>query len=332
MTAKNNTKSVTPTTTEPTLMDEIGAINQASHIFINGHEMTIAWAGENTLHIRPAGFDEETERPFNYGQTEKNLCTALVTAWLSYANGAYPMAMPGLHLYRTWEDLKKVPGKVMPNAGILIAGTELPEEWASRLLSAPRQDEGVFEVDYVMGKLQIVKEMKNSTWTEGEYEGYGGPLHQRNTFWKHVALDMLLNGMAINVHYFPTTATRWAAPIMAPIDQPLNVRVAAAAQGIAEGTLKKTERRVHAFYAAQEAKGVDFKSTLREVKLISGEILTAEKMLGVDLLRWRGNNYIGHKTITAANIEESLTTIGTLKLRLAVNDGTWDVNTGLKKA
>jgi hypothetical protein len=295
-------KKLSTPVTENTV-SEIDALTQASHIMINGHAMSITWAGDNTLHIRPDDFDEAVERPYNFGNAQKNLCTAMPKAWLDYANGKYPVAINGLHLRYTWEEMKRNPMGIVPGAGYLLAGRELPAEWAARLLSAPRQDTGVFLLDYVEGKLKIVKEMHDSTYVEGEYDGFGGPAQQRNAFNKHMALNMLLTGAAINVHYFPTTAERYVTKIMAPINQPIGERIEIASQAIGEYVVRHSEKGVAAYAAKLAGEGKTFQSAMRAVRMSDGALMSITEIVGHTFARKLGKVQLPAMEVTEINAE-----------------------------
>jgi hypothetical protein len=307
----NESKNPIEDTTLDTLL-------QASNIMINGHAMSVSWAGDNTLHFRRDGFDEDAERPYNFGTTEKNLCLAFPRAWMDFANGKYKVVANGIALYYTWEEMKLNPAGVIPYVGFILAGRQLPSEWASRLLSAPRQDTGVFEVDYIEGHLKIVKEMRDSTWTEGEYTGFGGPEHQRNAFNKHIALNMLANGMSVNVHYFPSTSEKYVSKIMSVVDQPLAVRVQARNQAVGAFIVRKTEKRLTDYSARLAEEGKEFVSAIGAIKLANGQLIEAGDAIGKRFSRSLGTVQLEDAIVDEENVQVFMSTCKQYHLKVAL--------------
>ena len=304
------------------------ALAQARNVIFNGHKLSVEMLGEHTLHFRPEGFDDKVEKPFNFN--DPGLCNGLVTSWLSFSNGQYKVALPGLHLYRTWEELVATPGGFAQHVGFgrgKSIMSLLPKEWLARILELPRQDDGVFRFEYAAGKLKIEREMKDSSWTEGEYDGFDGPKHQRDAFYKHVALDMHLQGMAINAHFY-NRAEKWLDIVTPSFDAPIAERIEQQNKNTAASIVRNTERNVHAYYEQQNAAGTPHVSGLPTIVLMDGTALTQEQAMEKEILRWKGNIYLGMKRLTAMNINEFFTICSRIQLKLALNDGQFNPETG----
>jgi hypothetical protein len=248
---------------------------------------------------------------------------------LSIANGAYPVLLPKLHLKTSWEQLLANPIGVQEHVGYILGGAELvlPAEWKGRILEMPRQAAGVFELEYMGGHLKISREMKDSHYTEGEYEGYGGPKHQRNTFNKHIALDILLTGASCNLHYFPS-GVKWLNVVEPSVDMPIAERIEVANKNTGASIVRSVERGLARFATQLEEKGEKYVSKVGQVKLVNGVILNRAELLGKEFLRWRGPVYLGKLGVTEKNIDTFLGSYGKARLALAVNDGSYDIETG----
>ena len=302
-----------------TIVEDRGALEQASHVCVNGRWMAVAFDGPETLTFRQDGFDADAEKIFHFGTDMKDLCTAFLYAWLDYAAGKYAVAIPGLQLYRTWESLEADPTGMVAWAGILTTGIPLPEEWAKRIVLNPRMGKGVFELTYQMGKLVQGKEQKNSIWVAGENERFGGPLQQRRTFNKHVALNMLLNGLAINVHYFPGTAEKWTNKVMALINQPAEVRQTAHDKAVGGYIIKTTVKRITEYADHQAEKGIEFKSAVPFLTLGDGTKMTREELLSEphSFVAMIGINPVGVFDLApvSADVEKFLSEYGSMRFQ-----------------
>lgn len=310
--------------------EEISALLSARTLKINGHTMSIEMAGERTLHIRNASFDPDAERAYNIPGDDRTFSNAFATAWMGIANGQYRTLLPDLHLYQTWEELCASPLGITAHAGYVLKGANLPEEWKARFVELPRQEDGVFALEFVCGKLKITREMHNSHYVEGEWAGYNGPKHQRNAFYKHLAIRILALGTSVNVHYFGEG--KYVNQVVTKtVDLPIAERIAVANESIARNVVGNAERNIGQYVERLAGQGKTFASGLRHVKLANGQVLSDAELIGKSFLRWSGNIYLGELGVTEKNVENFLHVVGKCQLSLVLNDGSYDLGTGKPK-
>jgi len=238
--------------------------------------------------------------------SDENLAKALSTAWLGILDGRYAEMDRWVHAYHTKTELQTM--MVCDWAGFLVITEGIP--YASQIIPASRfvsipTDPGVYQYEYLMGEYKVTHKMKNTRYEASEAPWF---TTQRNAYYKHLALTLMVLGHDINARYFPRTG-RYIAKLEEVISiEDSNERAAVSAQNIAVSGVKRTEYRLDNFIKKEAEQGKVFQSAVRAVKLADGTLMAVKDVIGREFDRWLGSLPYGKIVVTEQNVEKFIST------------------------
>lgn len=248
--------------------------------------------------------------------SDENLSRAFMTAWLALVDKRYPAMDMYVHLLHSPEELKIL--QVSDWAGYLMINEDVP--YASKLIPAKRfvsipTDPGCYQFEYLMGEYKVTRKMKNSRWVKGEPEWIR---QQRNTLYKHLALNFLLAGRNINARYFPRTAiyTHKISEVIAIPDA--EERHAVSQTNIDKSVIKNADYSLGIYEQKLAEAGKKFESKLRGVKLADGTFMPIEQMIGHVFSRKFNTIALDDLEVSEVNAEHFVSLAATRNLIVSV--------------
>lgn len=253
--------------------------------------------------------------------SDDGLSKAISTAWLGLIDNRYPLADRWVHMLHTPEELNAM--MVSDWAGYLVIVKDVPYASeiipASEFVSIPTEP-GVYQFEYLMGEYKVNHKMKNSRYVAGEPKWIS---QQRNTYYKQLAITLLVQGRNINARYFPRIGKYIAKlsetiqiedPVERKTFSDINIKTAA---------VKSTEYGLKVYETKLATEGKSFVSAAEVLKLADGTFMAAvdgimecidgstkevKSVIGHEFDRWYGTVHLISMPVTVVNAQNFLST------------------------